>query len=136
MRGGYKNIEPRYKKGESGNPKGRPKKTFTALFTEYNGTELLTSADLNTLVRLVLSLDMVELRKLAADEKQSIAARALARKAIESGKEGMRTLDALLDRAFGKVKEPVLQIAGTDKDGNATPLVVQIIRESIPKTDD
>lgn len=31
QKGGYKQIEPRWKPGESGNPKGRPKNSVTAM---------------------------------------------------------------------------------------------------------
>ena len=82
MKGGYKNIEPRWKKGESGNPKGRPKKI----------------PDLRQLLANVLG-----------DEKEGkTAAEAilmgLRAKAIRGD---VRAAEVLLDRAYGKVQQDI-----------------------------
>lgn len=75
---GYKQIEPRFKKGVSGNPKGRPK-----------------------LPDIKLAMAMV-----LADEKEGKTAldavlMALRAKAI---KGDVRAAEVLLDRAFGKAQ--------------------------------
>lgn len=82
MKGGYKKIEPRWKKGESGNPKGRPKKI----------------PELRELLANVLG-----------DEKEGkTAAEAilmgLRAKAIRGD---VRAAELLLDRAYGKVSQDI-----------------------------
>jgi hypothetical protein len=78
---GYKDIQPRWKKGESGNPKGRPK-----------------LPNLKDVISAVLG-----------DEKDGKSAAeailmALRNKAI---KGDVRAAELLLDRAYGKAKQDV-----------------------------
>jgi hypothetical protein len=94
MAGGKGKIEPRWKKGESGNPNGRPKKL----------------PELNILLADVLG-----------EEKDGISAAEAILKAIraKAAKGDTRAAELLLDRAYGKPKQTVDQNLKTTE-----PLVI------------
>jgi hypothetical protein len=77
---GYKKIEPRWKKGETGNPKGRPVKL----------------PELDKLLAQVLG-----------EEKDGITAGEVILKAIraKAAKGDVRAAELLLDRAYGKPRQ-------------------------------
>lgn len=79
---GYKKIAPRWKKGESGNPNGRPKKIPE--LRELLGSVLGDEKDGKTAAEAIL---------------MSLRSRAL--------KGDVRAAELLLDRAYGKVRQDV-----------------------------
>ena len=85
---GYKKIEPKWKQGESGNPKGRPK-----------------LPDIKAILEEVLG-----------EQKDGItAAEALMKKLRQMGAAGnIKAIEMLLDRAYGKPKQTIdTNITGT-----------------------
>lgn len=80
--GGYKNVTPRWKKGETGNPNGRPKKI----------------PELKELLASVLG-DMKEGRTAAEAILMGLRAKAI--------RGDVRAAELLLDRAYGKVPQDI-----------------------------
>lgn len=105
MAGGKGKIEPRWKKGESGNPNGRPRKL----------------PELDKLLAEVLG-----------EEKDGISAAEVVLKAIraKAAKGDVRAAELLLDRAYGKPKQS-LDTTITSLE----PLVIVTTKEQNPSSE-
>lgn len=70
--GGRGKIEPRWKKGESGNPNGRPKKSYTIHITEIEkkGYEAPSKNDYFKIVGLLLVMTEADLKTFASDQNK------------------------------------------------------------------
>lgn len=94
------NLKP-FKKGQSGNPNGRPKSYVTGLKDAgYNMTEI------NMSIRNMLSMNIEELRKVYENPDATILEKTVAgamRKSLEKG--SLYSIETLLSRVFGKPKE-------------------------------
>jgi hypothetical protein len=94
------NLIP-FKKGQSGNPNGRPKSYVTGLKDAgYNMTEI------NMSIRNMLSMNIEELRKVYENPDATILEKTVAgamRKSLEKG--SLYSIETLLSRVFGKPKE-------------------------------
>lgn len=94
------NLKP-FKKGQSGNPKGRPKSYVTGLKDAgYNMTEI------NISIRNMLSMNINELRAVFENPDATILEKTVAgamRKSLEKG--SLYSIETLLSRVFGKPKE-------------------------------
>lgn len=94
------NLIP-FKKGQSGNPNGRPKSYVTGLKDAgYNMTEI------NMSIRNMLSMNIEELRKVYENPDATILEKTIAgamRKSLEKG--SLYSIETLLSRVFGKPKE-------------------------------
>jgi hypothetical protein len=94
-------IEHQFKKGESGNPNGRPRK-YVSLLKEQ-GYKL---SEINDTIQVMMSMDMDELKKVWDNPKATILEKTIAaamRKSLEKG--SLYSLDTLLTRVYGKPKE-------------------------------
>jgi len=101
--GGYKKIEPRWKKGESGNPKGRPKKPVLAMKVE--GYKL---AEINDTIQAMCSMDLNELKHVWENPNATVLEKTIAsalRKSIEKG--NLDSLETLMNRVYGKPNEKI-----------------------------
>ena len=111
---GNPNIKPRWKKGESGNPKGRPVST-----PEQLRLTRLTKTELTEIGSYIVKGDKTELKKIVDDPTTSILKSWIASIAIKGIASGdMDALNKLLERIVGKVKEEV------EVSGNAVSVVV------------
>lgn len=94
------NLKP-FKKGQSGNPNGRPKSYVTGLKDiGYNMTEI------NMAIRNMLSMNMNELKAVFENPDATILEKTVAgamRKSLEKG--SLYSIETLLSRVFGKPKE-------------------------------
>jgi hypothetical protein len=99
---GYKDIKPRWKKGETGNPNGRPRKL----------------PELDKLLADVLG-----------EEKDGVTAGEAILKAIRAraAKGDVRAAELLLDRAYGKPKQSIDNNITTTE-----PLVIVLTEPSQP----
>ena len=98
---GYKNIQPRWEKGVSGNPNGRPKKYVTLL--REQGYKL---SEINDTIQTMLQMDLDELKEVWDNPKATILEKTIAnamRKSLEKG--SLYSVETLLTRLYGKPKE-------------------------------
>lgn len=96
------NIEPhKFKKGQSGNPNGRPRK-YVSLLKEQ-GYKL---SEINDTIQVMMAMDMEELKSVWDNPKATVLEKTIAaaiRKSIEKG--SLYSLETLLTRVYGKPRE-------------------------------
>lgn len=125
---GYKDIQPRWKPGESGNPKGRPKKPVLTMKVE--GYKL---AEINDTIQMMCSMTAEELKKIWDNPKSTILERTIAsalKKSIEKG--NLDSMETLLNRVYGKPKEKV-DITTAGEKINEPRVTIEILKTT--KTD-
>ena len=96
-------IEPRWNKGESGNPNGRPRKYITAL--KEHGYK---NSEINDCILVMISMNLDELKDVWQNSKATILEKTIAnalRKSLEKG--SLYSIETLLSRAVGKPKESI-----------------------------
>ena len=98
-----KDIQPRWEKGQSGNPNGRPRKWISEL--KESGYK---SSEVNDCILVMLSMTIEELADVYKNPKATILEKTVAnalKRSLEKG--SLYSLDTLLNRAVGKPKESV-----------------------------
>ncbi len=105
------NLIP-YKKGQSGNPNGRPKKIENVLkdvfLSEYNVK--LSKSQTEEILKNILSKSRSELIELAKNDDLPFWISMIAKKATRDYERGsIHLLELLFDRVYGKPKETVDQ---------------------------
>lgn len=96
-------IEPRWQKGESGNPNGRPRKWISQL--KESGYK---QSEINDCILVMLSMTLDELAEVYKNPKATIMEKTVAnalKKSLEKG--SLYSIDTLLNRAVGKPKESI-----------------------------
>jgi hypothetical protein len=96
-------IKPRWQKGESGNPNGRPRKWISSL--KEHGYK---SSEVNDCILVMLSMDLEELAEVYKNPKATILEKTIAnalKKSLEKG--SLYSIDTLLNRSVGKPKESI-----------------------------
>lgn len=141
MAGGYKNIGPgdgkKFKKGQSGNPGGRPVKVFSQIAREYQerGIERATDAVVKEAFEYLLALSIPEILEIAGNPKAEAVnpklengMPALLRLVAKDmmGKNGLAMIKEMFDRAHGKAKQ------GLDLTTNGKDLVQQNPLDLLP----
>lgn len=117
------NPKPRWKKGQSGNPKGRPKKPV--LMMRKEGYKL---AEINDTIQALLNMNLEELQLIWNNPDATLLERTIAsaiRKSIEKG--NLDSIETLLNRVYGKPKE-ALDVTTKGEGIQSTPFQINIIR--------
>lgn len=112
---GYKNIGPddgvKFQKGQSGNPKGRPVKVFSAIAKDFRarGIEKATDAVVKEAFEYLLALPVSEILEMAGNPKIENDMPSLMRLMAKDmmGKNGLAAIKEMLDRAHGKAKQAI-----------------------------
>lgn len=118
VKGGRGGRIKRMDTGESGNPKGRPKKGFSAFIAECRaaGYEQVSLADVVEAYRFLMSLPVSEVFRIAGDPARERAAGdtsneypvIIRRVAAElMGKRGQEMLKQMLDRTDGMAAQKI-----------------------------
>ena len=88
-------------KGETANPKGRPRKYVSQL--REQGYKL---AEVNDTIQTIMSMDLDELKQVWDNPKATILEKTVANALMTSLKKGsLYSIDTLLTRVYGKPKE-------------------------------
>lgn len=95
------NLKP-CKKGETHNPKGRPKGKLTDLKAEYG----LTNKDLENVLVYLMTKSVEELEEMRRDKQQPMLVASLCSALISSYKTGnLNAVNVFVERLFGKATQ-------------------------------
>ena len=121
------NIIPhKFKKGQTGNPNGRPKGLITSVNEqlEKEGFSPASKTDISTASMTIISLPFSKIKQIASgqDDEYPFFYRLVAKELL--GKRGMEMLDKVLDRGIGKANQTL------EHTGNAFENVtINVIRK-------
>jgi Family of unknown function (DUF5681) len=110
-----------WKKGQSGNPKGRPKSLLSNVLADLKaeGYEGGTRAELAELASILVNIEEERLKTLIQDKKIGIVSRAIMAVAGKSSSD-LNNLKFILELAHGKDATPSANIAFEFKTNTAT----------------
>src|SRR5678815_4389889 len=113
------NIEPhKWKKGQSGNPKGRPRLLVSSVIEQMKneGVERVSQADVKDTYLMLINLKMSEIESKVKDKDQPALVRIVGKEIL--GGKGFDVIEKMLDRAIGK---PASKIDLSSTDGSMSP---------------
>ena len=112
----FPNKEQTFKKGRSGNPKGRPRKGVSAVLSalEAAGHDEVTAEQVRATMGRMLNLSRAELVKRAMDQDTPILDLLVA-KALAHNQKGWDNFQDILDRLHGKSKQAVDLTTGGER---------------------
>jgi hypothetical protein len=117
-----------WKKGQSGNPKGRPRKLLRSLVLELKnaGYERADGLTVVEAFEVMLNLPEEEVKKLVADSSMPMSVRIVGKSMLSP--KGFEVVQTMMDRAHGKAKQQVDMAATVTSD---TPtIIVQVMPPS------
>ena len=112
-----------FKKGQSGNPKGQPKKVLSRV-NEQLKQEGYTAASANNIVEaysILINLDEERIKSIISDNSYPMLMRIVAKEMLS--KNGAEMIEKILDRAHGKAIQKQAQVNKDGEDVKPTVLV-------------
>lgn len=111
----------KFKKGKSGNPKGRPKKLVSSVIAELKnkGHEEVDKSAVKQVYQYLIGLSQEELTKMANDKDTPMLFRIISKSVL--GKKGFEIIETMLDRAHGKATQNTK--LGTSEGGFSIKLI-------------
>jgi hypothetical protein len=99
---GKEGKETRFKQGESGNPKGRPKKLVSTVIADLKaeGYEEVTADHIKQAYQLLIGLDRIKVAEIGNDKEHSMLMVVVSRAILAN--KGFEIIEKMLDRAHGK----------------------------------
>jgi hypothetical protein len=108
-------IKHQFKQGESGNPKGRPKKLVSTVIADLKaeGYEEVTADHVKQAYQLLIGLDRIKVAEIGNDKEHSMLMVVVSRAILAN--KGFEIIEKMLDRAHGKAtnKTEVTGAGGT-----------------------
>ena len=107
--GNLANLTP-MKKGETLNPNGRPKKSFSLLNDQLKkeGYEVLTKGQIVEAYSLIFSLDENKIKEIATDKEQPLVIRLIIKELTNTETSG-KAIQDIRNYIFGQAKQEVEQ---------------------------
>jgi len=117
-------VEHQWEKGQSGNPKGRPKKSFSSINAQLKqeGIEPLKKSELMDAYAMVFNTSEARLKEIAADKETPYALRIIILE-LNSSKTRSRAMQDYRDYCFGRARE---SIDHTTKGKEIAPTVINL----------
>jgi len=112
-----------FKKGQSGNPKGQPKKVLSRV-NEQLKEEGYSAASANNIVEaysILINLDEGRIKSIISDNSYPMLMRIVAKEMLS--KNGAEMIEKILDRAHGKAIQKQAQVNKDGEDVKPTVLV-------------
>jgi hypothetical protein len=128
---GHENLIP-CKKGESGNPNGRPKKLVSKVLDELKEEgEQVSKSQVFDIYQIMISLTIPKLKEVAGDESKPALYRILAKEIL--GKKGFEAIEKMLDRANGKPM--ITQEIKQENTGDTIKVVFESTGVKLPQSE-
>lgn len=108
-------IKHQWKKGQSGNPNGRPKKVFSTVLDSLKkkGYEKVSKSQVRDAYEYLVGIDEKQLKAIVTDIETPMLFRVVGKEILS--KKGFEIIEKMLDRAHGKAAQTTnLGNAGED----------------------
>ena len=135
---GIENLIP-FKKGQSGNPKGRPRLLVSSVIKEMEakGVEKVSHLEVKDTFLRLINLEVGEVEQMVKDAKQPALIRIVGKEML--GGKGFDIIEKMLDRALGKAEETVTMNTSATLEGLSSKeidLLVKIGEKFLNETDE
>ena len=135
---GIENLIP-FKKGQSGNPKGRPRLLVSSVIKEMEakGVEKVSHLEVKDTFLRLINLEVGEVEQMVKDAKQPALIRIVGKEML--GGKGFDIIEKMLDRALVKAEETVTMNTNATLEGlnsKEIDLLVKIGEKFLNETDE
>ena len=122
-----------FKKGKSGNDKGRPRSTIRTMIAEFEDAGLIipTNEEVGKIYLYLASLNEEELKKVLGNKELPMMTRIVARSILS--KKGLDVVDRIVDRAYGKQQHIDITTNGKDLQPEPMKIIFVANKEELAK---